>query len=306
MSASEPYWYLASYPKSGNTWCRVFITELRRLAGLDSTEATAAAQQEEQELRLNRDLATGSIVSSRHWLDDQLGIDSSDLSWAELDKVRGRVGHQRALYAECLRYHKVHDAFVSPDSAGRQVVPVEGCRGAVVVMRHPADVAVSLSHFFSWPLERCVAFLLNEQAGLCRSSKRGGQQVRQFMGTWASHVHSWLDQQKIPTLMLRYEDLLAEPQLQFSRLARFLELPAEPELIAEAIRNTSFQTLQAKEEKEGGFSERPDGCERFFRSGRSGEGCEQLTFEQLAQLEEAFESTLNRLGYGINASIDQT
>jgi hypothetical protein len=297
MSAPEPYWYLASYPKSGNTWCRVFITELRRLAGLDSAEATATAQQEEQELRLNRDLATGSIVSSRHWLDDQLGIDSSDLSWAELDKVRGRAGHQRALYAECLRYHKVHDAFVSPDSAGRPVVPVEGCRGAVVVIRHPADVAVSLSHFFSWPLERCVAFLLDEQAGLCRSSKRGGQQVRQFMGTWANHVHSWLDQEQIPVLLLRYEDLLAEPQLQFSRLACFLELPAEPELIGEAVANTSFQTLRAKEEEEGGFHERPDGCERFFRSGRSGEGREQLTLEQLSALEAAFEQTLRRFTY---------
>ena len=297
MSTPEPYWYLASYPKSGNTWCRVFITELRRLAGLDSAEATAAAQQEEQELRLNRDLATGSIVSSRHWLDDQLGIDSSDLSWAELDKVRGRAGHQRALYAECLRYHKVHDAFVSPDSAGRPVVPVEGCRGAVVVIRDPADVAVSLSHFFSWPLERCVAFLLDEQASLCRSSKRGGQQVRQFMGTWANHVHSWLDQQQIPVLLLRYEDLLAEPQHQFSRLASFLELPAEPELIAEAVRNTSFQTLRAKEEQEGGFHERPYGCERFFRSGRSGEGREQLSTEQLRQLEETFASSLCRFGY---------
>jgi hypothetical protein len=297
MSTPEPYWYLASYPKSGNTWCRVFITELRRLAGFDSAEATAAAQQEEQELRLNRDLATGSIVSSRHWLDDQLGIDSSDLSWAELDKVRGRAGHQRALYAECLRYHKVHDAFVSPDSAGRPVVPVEGCRGAVVVIRHPADVAVSLSHFFSWPLERCVAFLLDEHAGLCRSSKRGGQQVRQFMGTWANHVHSWLDQQQIPVLLLRYEDLLAESQLQFGRLACFLELPAEPELIAKAVRNTSFQTLRAKEEQEGGFHERPDGCERFFRSGRSGEGQEELTVEQLAQLEEAFAETLEQTGY---------
>jgi len=306
MSISEPYWYLASYPKSGNTWCRVFITELRRLAGLDSAEATAAAQQEEQELRLNRDLATGSIVSSRDWLDDQLGIDSSDLSWAELDKVRGRAGHQRALYDECLRYHKVHDAFVSPDSAGRPVVPVEGCRGAVVVIRHPADVAVSLSHFFSWPLERCLAFLLDEQAGLCRSSKRGGQQVRQFMGTWANHVHSWLDQQEIPVLLLRYEDLLAKPQSQFSQLASFLELPKQPEFIAEAVRNTSFQKLQSKEEKEGGFSERPDGCHRFFRSGRSGEGREQLTCEQLSQLDKAFESTLRRFGYDRTTATKKT
>jgi hypothetical protein len=303
MSSPEPYWYLASYPKSGNTWCRVFITELRRLAGLDSPEATAAAEQEDKGLRLNRDLATGSIVSSRHWLDDQLGIDSSDLCWAELDKVRGRVGHQRALYTECLRYHKVHDAFVSPDSAGRPVVPVEDCQGAVVVIRHPADVVVSLSHFFSWELERCLAFLLDEQAGLCRSSKRGGQQVRQFMGTWANHVTSWVDQQQIPVLLLRYEDLLAQPEQHFARLAEFLNLPNEPALIRQAVMNTRFETLRAKEEEEGGFHERPEGCERFFRSGRSGEGREQLSIEQLVKLEQAFSSTLKRFGYEVPALV---
>ena len=297
LRAKEPYWYLASYPKSGNTWCRVFITELRRLAGLDSTEATAAAEREEQELRLNRDLATGSIVSSRHWLDDQLGIESSDLSWAELDKVRGRAGNQQALYAESLRYHKVHDAFISPDSAGCPVVPVNGCRGAVVVIRHPADVAVSLSHFFSWPLERCVDFLLDEQAGLCSSSKHGGPQVRQFTGTWANHVHSWVDQQQIPVLLLRYEDLLNEAQAQFSRLACFLDLPAEPELIAEAVVKSNFETLRAKEEREGGFHERPNGCERFFRNGRSGEGRLTLTSDQFARLTGAFAVSLKHFGY---------
>ena len=306
LRAKEPYWYLASYPKSGNTWCRVFITELRRLAGLDSTEATAAAEREEQELRLNRDLATGSIVSSRHWLDDQLGIESSDLSWAELDKVRGRAGNQQALYAESLRYHKVHDAFISPDSAGCPVVPVNGCRGAVVVIRHPADVAVSLSHFFSWPLERCVDFLLDEQAGLCSSSKHGGPQVRQFTGTWANHVHSWVDQKQIPVLLLRYEDLLNEAQAQFSRLACFLDLPAEPELIAEAVVKSNFETLRAKEEREGGFHERPNGCERFFRTGRSGEGRLTLTSDQFARLTGAFAVSLKHFGYGSSVTGGKT
>lgn len=297
MSEQEPYWYLASYPKSGNTWCRVFITELRRLAGLDSPEATQAAEREERGLRLNRDLATGSIMSSRHWLDDQLGIDSSDLRWSELDKVRGRVGHQRALYAECLRYHKVHDAFTSPDSGGRPVVPTEGCRGAVVVIRHPADVAVSLSHFFSWPMERCVAFLLDEEAALCRSSKRGGQQVRQFMGSWANHGQSWVDQEWIPVLLLRYEDLLVQPEQEFSRLAQFLDLPTDEPLISEAVANTRFDKLRAKEEEEGGFRERPEGCERFFRSGRSGEGHERLSVEQWGQMQDRFRETLSRFRY---------
>jgi hypothetical protein len=298
----EPYYYLASYPKSGNTWCRVFITELRRLAGLDGAEATAAATAQERELRLNVDLATGSIVSSRHWLDDQLGIDSADLRPEELDKVRGQVGHQRALYSESLRYHKVHDAFVSPDSGGRPVVPTEGCRGAVVVIRDPADVTVSLRHFFSWDLERCVAFLLNEQAALCRSGKRGGNQVRQFMGSWANHLRSWTEQDAIPVLVLRYEDLLQTPERAFQRLAAFLALPTDPHLIAAATANTRFDKLRAKEDEEGGFQERPPGCERFFRSGRSGEGREQLSAEQLARLQTAFAPTLAAHGYATHRS----
>ena len=61
MPEDHSYWYLASYPKSGNTWCRVFITELLRLAGDDPGG----------ELNLNKDLETGAIASSRLWLDDQ-------------------------------------------------------------------------------------------------------------------------------------------------------------------------------------------------------------------------------------------
>jgi hypothetical protein len=54
----QGYWYLASYPKSGNTWCRVFITELLRLAGEDPSE----------ELNLNRGVETGAIaLTARHF-----------------------------------------------------------------------------------------------------------------------------------------------------------------------------------------------------------------------------------------------
>ena len=172
----------------------------------------------------------------------------------------------------------------------------------MVVIRDPADVAVSLRHFFSWDLERCVAFLLNEEAALCRSRKRGGNQVRQFMGSWANHLRSWTEQDAIPVLVLRYEDLLLAPELEFQRLAAFLELPADSGLIAAAARNTRFDKLRAKEDEEGGFQERPPGCERFFRSGRCGEGREQLSAEQLARLDTAFAPTLAAHGYAVFGS----
>lgn len=60
MFINEPYWYLASYPKSGNTWCRAFITELLRLKNKKITNT----------LDLNN-LNTGSILSSSDWIDQQ-------------------------------------------------------------------------------------------------------------------------------------------------------------------------------------------------------------------------------------------
>ena len=48
------------------------------------------------ELNLNQDLETGAIASSRLWLDDQLGVNSCDLSFSELDPLRGRAGASAA------------------------------------------------------------------------------------------------------------------------------------------------------------------------------------------------------------------
>lgn len=291
MANSNAYWYLASYPKSGNTWCRVFITELMRLSGSSSGET------DPQELNLNWDLNTGAIASSRLWLDDQLGVNSCDLGFAELDPLRGAAGGSAWLFAEGERYHKVHDAFRSLDSRGRPVVSLEGCHGAVVILRHPEDVAVSLSHFYGWSLQRCVAFLLDPEAALVPDDRHGGQQVRQHMGRWDQHVMSWVDQQLLPVLVIRYEDMLTKGPETFGALAAFLQLPTDGDLVEQALANTSIGRLKALEEEVGEFVEKPQGCERFFRSGRSGEGAEQLSLEQREQLAAGLAATMERFGY---------
>ncbi len=284
----QGYWYLASYPKSGNTWCRVFITELKRLS---------KKEEDRKELDLNRDVETGAIASSRHWLDDQLGINTCDLNYAELDPLRGKAGQTANLFAEGERFHKVHDAFLSPDSKGRPVVCTAGCKGVVYIMRHPEDVAVSLSHFMSWDLPRCVNFLLDPSASLVAGEGHGGHQVRQFMGRWDQHVKSWVDQTEIPSLVIRYEDMLNNGQDTFLKLAEFLDLSSEIDLVNQALTNTSIDRLRKLEDDVGGFDEKPDGCERFFRSGKSGEGAEKLSIEQRRRLYKNLKAIMDRFSY---------
>ncbi len=69
------YW-LASYPKSGNTWLRSFLSNLQQ-------DGDAPADINE--------LATGTIASARDWLDEALGFDSADLSADEIDRLRPAV-----------------------------------------------------------------------------------------------------------------------------------------------------------------------------------------------------------------------
>ena len=101
----EPYWFLVSYPKSGNTWCRIFLSDLHNLISVNKGLI------KEYELNLKTDLRTGEIISKRIWLDDQLGFDSSDLDFNELDNLRGKIEYNKTLYSEYRRYYKVHDSF---------------------------------------------------------------------------------------------------------------------------------------------------------------------------------------------------
>ena len=290
MKRSESgYWFLASYPKSGNTWCRVFITELLRLSDDNRSR---------KQLDLNEDIKkTGVIASSRHWLDDQLGINTCDLSFSELDPLRGRAGESNLIFEVSERFHKVHDAFTSPDSRHRPVVSVANCKGVVYISRHPEHVAVSLSHYYDWKLSKCVQTLTDPNAALLPMDHAGDHQVRQHMGRWDQHVNSWLDQTCLPILSIRYEDMLKDSFSTFSSLVQFLELPCDPALINKAIVNTTIGKLQKLEIEVGGFRAKPKSCQKFFRSGRSGEGGKHLSIQQRHLLFSVLENGMQRLGY---------
>jgi len=75
------YW-LASYPKSGNTWVRAFIANLTH-TGPGAVDINA--------------LDTGAIASSRHWIEATLGFDTTELSHGEIDRLRParRTGSRR-------------------------------------------------------------------------------------------------------------------------------------------------------------------------------------------------------------------
>jgi len=276
--------WLASYPKSGNTWMRLFLSNLKSVR--------------EMPVDINSNHDNG-IASARTWLDHLLAYDTLDLTPAEVDAVRPDCHAWASAEASHTAFHKIHDANVGPEP-GTPLIRPDGCRGAVYILRNPLDVAASAANHWGTSLDkaidrmnRCDAALLEGQSA-AQSQVR--LQVRQKLLDWSAHVLSWSDAPGLPVHVVRYEDLLADPVAQFGAVARFLQLPDDDASLRRAVEASRFEELSRQEEASG-FRERSHQAERFFRKGRSGGWREELDATQVARLVAVHGAVMQRYGY---------
>jgi endonuclease/exonuclease/phosphatase family metal-dependent hydrolase len=97
-------------------------------------------------------------------------------------------------------------------------------------------------------------------------------------------------------MVLRYEDLLADPADGFGDVIRFLGAEPDPPRLARAIRHSAFDVLAAQE-RERGFVERPGAAALFFRNGRAGQWRDVLSDRQTRAVEHAQAPQMRRFAY---------
>ena len=291
MSKNNYFWLISSYPKSGNTWCRIFISEVLR--SLKLHDFNSSNFQGDFQLKIN----TGTILSSRELLDDEIGISSSDLHHEEIDLLRSESNIQH-LDQKKEVFYKVHDSFTNPISGNKPFVKLNYCKGIVYIIRHPADIAISLKYFQGWDLDQTISFMLDKESYLCKSKKNCHSQVRQYLGSWDMHVKGWTTQKIKPLLVVRYEDMISKPIDVFTAITKFLNLEVNKNVLKSCIQNTSFKNLKALEIKHG-FDENPNYNDKkyFFRKGKQGEGKKLLTNCQYKLIENSFNFTLKKYFY---------
>lgn len=267
--------WLASYPKSGNTWLRVFLANLR-------TDASTPAD-------INR-LETSQFAARELW-DRTVGWETAELLPAEREALR--LPMQEALAWQTPDTPvKTHEVWADP-ADGRPRFARSATRGAIYLVRNPLDVVVSLSHHNGGSLDAAITFLNDPRATLTFAPH--ARLATQLLCDWSTHVSSWSDALGWPVSVLRYEDLLATPEATFGRAARAAGMLAEPDRVAHAVARSRFSELQ-RQETEKGFAERGANA-NFFRAGRSGEWRAKLTARQVAQIVERHGETMQRFGY---------
>ncbi|MBF0611980.1 MAG: sulfotransferase domain-containing protein [Magnetococcales bacterium] len=272
------YW-LSSYPKSGNTWLRIFIANLQ--------------DDRDKPIPIN-DIAVGGIASGRVWLDDVLGFDTADLLAEEVEILRPYV-YRWSLQDPQIAYRKIHDAYTFTMEK-QPLVSHEATLGAIYLLRNPLDVVLSAANHWNCAIDKAIEHMGNHNAQFSKSTTGMGDQVTQRILSWSDHVSSWVDAKNLNCLTIRYEDMLAHPQTTFTNIATFLQLPDDPQRVAKAIRYSSFQELR-KQENEHGFQEAPASMQRFFRNGSSGNWRSSLTPEQVARLIHDHAAMMRRFGY---------
>ena len=281
--------WLASYPKSGNTWFRMLLANL--LA--DSDRAVP----------LNTLLFRAAIDNGR--FGELAGVAFDDLNWEEMDRLipaflRLDLAKSSALRPRRL-YRKVHSAYVV-NRAGKALFPNDATAGAVYIVRNPLDVAASWAFHSGLSFARSTAHL-NDRCATMGGPHR--KMCRERLLDWSGNVRSW-SQAPFPVLVLRYEDLLADTAAELRRAVRFLRLEDVSEArLRRAVAHSSFARLRRIEERKG-FVEKPQtSAGRFFREGRAGGWREHLSAAQARLLVHKHWATMEAFGYDPRSTLDE-
>jgi len=266
--------WLASYPKSGNTWMRLLLASYFGEGGPD----------------INRIELDGNIASSRRIFDELMGVDATDLSPAVLKMARGELQRVRAEEFSGRLFSKTHDLY------DPVIFPVDVCEVAVVIVRNPLDIVSSFANHMGWSLDKTIRSMNCPRLCLTSNPSRLSEQLSQHISTWHDNVSSWLGSE-CRTVLVRYEDMLEDTVRELTRVLSALdgEVP-DPVRVQRSVDSCAFNKLKAQEENEG-FCERPAKSRAFFRQGLKGEWRNELSIDQGRIIVQQHGDMMKKMGY---------
>ena len=273
--------WIASYPKSGNTWVRSFIANviadkrpvpLNKLGQYCASEASAAFYKPYGDTETMDASPSAANMELRQQVQERLSLNAAPRD------ILLKTHNQNA------------------DFLGHPLVRQDLTVGAVYMVRDPRDVAVSLADHAGTGIDEAIALLRQKRAALGPSGPMQGRQMFEMVGNWSDHVDSWTKQRRLRFAVLRYEDCLANPEDTLGKLPPIMGISRDLWRIKAALTASSFDSLK-KIEAEQGFNEKSGHTDTFFARGRAGGWKEVLTPPQARKIERDHRKTMQRFGY---------
>lgn len=268
--------WLASYPKSGNTWLRVFLSNY--------------IHNRDQPVPINQvhKFGIGDAIARTYRIVSKGAFDPAipqhSIQWRDA-VLRGIVSNKADV-----NFVKTHNE--NGTAFGTRLIPRQYTRSAIYILRNPMDMVVSYASHYGQTLDQAI-----ESAGRTDNVLVGrGENAYQFLGNWSNHVLGWSKARDFPVLTLRYEDMLADAQSSFTKIVKHIGLPLDQARLERSIRFSSFDELRQQEDDKG-FIENSENQDRFFRSGSSGQWETALNADQIARMRKTHGVVMKRFGY---------
>ena len=275
--SDKPINWLASYPKSGNTWVRLLID----------------AYVLDREPNINTISSTMSDFSPRMF-DAGLGVDVEDLPYDRQLLIR-----PTALLRVAMKYEgwrggvdknlplilKAHAANIMVHDV--RLIPPQLTQSVVLIIRDPRDVALSYARHSEESIETIIDVMLSDDARIGGE----GKLIASYTMSWRDHLRSYITDSRINVAVVRYEDLQANTLKAFTAILKHFGIEADEERAQRAVENCELSKMKSQEAKKG-FKESLNGA-TFFGGGNG----ETLPVELALKLEAHAGEYMQKFGY---------
>ena len=271
--------WIASYPKSGNTWVRYFLKSY--------------SEQKDKKLSLkstkNDNFFTLNFPNLS--LLKELGIEYKNFpnivkNWIQMQDFINLNGS--------VNYYKTHNAMCTINNY--PFTNKENTLGGIYLVRDPRDVLISYSNHLALAHKETMIRMFDSKNGEYQPTENEIYNST-ITGSWSDNYNSWKNYNSREILIIRYEDLVLDTFKTFSKIIKYLSglTDFEEEKIKYSIEKTNFNNLKQLEEKEG-FKEKGKG-KVFFRSGRVGDWEKKLDRSIAEEVEKKFKKEMSELNY---------
>ena len=280
--------WIASYPKSGNTWLRTLIS-----AYYYSKDGIF-----DQSILKN----IGMYPERRHFV----GFDYNQENVTDTTKLW--IKSQEKINADKkIRFFKTHNVFGKV--SGYDFTNKQNSAGCVYIVRDPRNVITSLKNHYEMNFETSLKWMTDPNKFIydVERVEQYGYSDFQFISSWNMNYKSWRVQKKIPIKIIQYEDLLKETYIVFKEIIEFINkaLNIKKEINTDKLKNsvnsTYFDKLKSDEMKNGFVEAVPARSRKekipFFNLGPDNDWKKILDKDQQIKLNDMFEEDLIKLGY---------
>ena len=273
--------WIASYPKSGNTYIRSFLS------------AYFFTNTGNFDFKLLKNIEQFPDKQFFNGFIDN--IDDASKSWLSIQKDLIKTNKTRFL--------KTHSAFISFNN--NQFTNAETTLGSVYIVRDPRSIVTSIMNHFSMDQFEAVEMLFDEDRGI--KSSDGNLATYSFLSSWCNHYNSWNNLKTIKSILIKYEDLEKSNEEIFSNLIRYINNligsneGIDHQKFIKALETTKFSFLKKKEGEEGFiesvYSKSKDHKIPFFNQGFKNDWEKVLEKKVLDKIEKKFYKEMKLLGY---------